>query len=94
MTTPRLFKIPPAAVFGISGTVFSRPRVIAFVLHRPFVSLGTPDANTIARPTYRYRVGRQRKEIRTLQRAGFGSAPPEALLQRMLANIDGLVAEP
>ena len=38
----------------------------------------------------RIQVGRQRKEILQLQRAGVGTASAEALLGRMLVRIDGL----
>jgi hypothetical protein len=41
----------------------------------------------------RVQVGRQRKEILQLQRAGVGTASAELLLQRMLAKIDDLCAE-
>ena len=41
----------------------------------------------------RLRVHRQRGEIRQLQRAGIPTASAEALLERMLTNIDGLCAE-
>lgn len=41
----------------------------------------------------RIQVGRQRKEILQLQRAGIPTASAEALLQRMLDKIDGLCAE-
>jgi hypothetical protein len=41
----------------------------------------------------RIQVGRQRKEILQLQRAGIHTAAAEALLERMLAEIDGLCAE-
>jgi hypothetical protein len=41
----------------------------------------------------RIQVGRQRKEILSLQRAGIPTASAELLLQRMLDNIDGLCAE-
>ena len=41
----------------------------------------------------RVQVGRQRKEILQLQRAGISTTSAEALLQRMLAKIDGLCAE-
>jgi hypothetical protein len=41
----------------------------------------------------RVQVGRQRKEILQLQRAGINSLPAEALLARMLAKIDLLCAE-
>jgi hypothetical protein len=37
----------------------------------------------------RVQVGRQRKEILQLQRAGIGTASAELLLQRMLAKIEG-----
>ena len=41
----------------------------------------------------RVQVGRQRKEILQLQRAGIPTASAELLLTRMLAKIDGLCAE-
>jgi hypothetical protein len=41
----------------------------------------------------RAQVGRQRKEILQLQRAGIPTGPAEALLQRMLDRIDGLCIE-
>ena len=41
----------------------------------------------------RGQVGRQRKEILQLQRAGIPTASAEALLQRMLDKIDGLCIE-
>jgi hypothetical protein len=41
----------------------------------------------------RTQVGRQRKEILQLQRAGIPTTSAEALLQRMLDKIDGLCAE-
>ena len=41
----------------------------------------------------RVQVSRQRKEILQLQKAGINSLPAEALLARMLANIDNLCAE-
>jgi hypothetical protein len=41
----------------------------------------------------RIQVHRQRGEIRQLQRAGIPTATAEALLDRMLNNIDGLCAE-
>ena len=41
----------------------------------------------------RLQVGRQRKEILLLQRAGIPTTSAEALLQRMLEKIDGLCAE-
>jgi hypothetical protein len=41
----------------------------------------------------RAQVGRQRKEILQLQRAGIPTGPAEALLQRMLDRIDGLCVE-
>ncbi|WP_244541958.1 hypothetical protein [Afipia sp. GAS231] len=40
----------------------------------------------------RVQVGRQRKEILQLQRAGIPTASADALLQRMLDKIDGLCA--
>ena len=41
----------------------------------------------------RAQVGRQRKEILQLQRAGVATAAAELLLGRMLAKIEGLCAE-
>jgi hypothetical protein len=41
----------------------------------------------------RVQVGRQRREILQLQRAGLGTASAELLLQRMLVKIDDLCAE-
>jgi hypothetical protein len=41
----------------------------------------------------RAQVHRQRGEIRQLQRAGISTASADALLERMLANIDGMCAE-
>jgi hypothetical protein len=41
----------------------------------------------------RVQVGRQRKDILQLQRAGISAASAELLLQRMLAKVDELCAE-
>jgi hypothetical protein len=41
----------------------------------------------------RVQVGRQRKEVLQLQRAGIGTASAEALLSRMQANIESLCAQ-
>jgi hypothetical protein len=41
----------------------------------------------------RVQVGRQRKEILQLQRAGIPTASGELLLQRMLAKVETLCAE-
>jgi hypothetical protein len=41
----------------------------------------------------RAQVGRQRKEILQLQRAGISTASAEALLDRMLAKIDTVCVE-
>ena len=41
----------------------------------------------------RAQLGRRRKEILQLQRAGIPTGPAEALLQRMLDRIDGLCLE-
>jgi hypothetical protein len=41
----------------------------------------------------RTQVGRQRKEILQLQRAGIPTTSAEAMLQRMLDKIDSLCAE-
>ncbi len=43
--------------------------------------------------TMRVQVGKQRKEILQLQRAGISTAAADALLQRMLDKIDTLCAE-
>jgi hypothetical protein len=42
----------------------------------------------------RVQVGRQRREILQLQKAGIPTTAAEALLQRMLDKIDALCAEP
>jgi len=41
----------------------------------------------------RIQVGRQRREILQLQRAGIPTASADALLQRMLDKVDGLCSE-
>ena len=41
----------------------------------------------------RVQVGRQRKEILTLQRHGVDTASAQLLLQRMQAKVEGLVVE-
>jgi hypothetical protein len=41
----------------------------------------------------RTQVGRQRREIRQLQKAGISTVSADALLERMLNNIDTLCAE-
>ncbi|MGY4629081.1 hypothetical protein [Bradyrhizobium sp. USDA 4486] len=41
----------------------------------------------------RAQIGRQRKEILQLQRAGIGTASAEALLSRMQAKVDELCAQ-
>lgn len=41
----------------------------------------------------RIQVGRQRRDIRDLQRAGIPTAAADALLQRMLDRIDALCIE-
>jgi hypothetical protein len=54
-----------------------------------------PDINHIRAEIERMRmqIHRQRGEIRQLQRAGIPTTSAEALLERMLNNIDGLCAE-
>ncbi|MGY4295148.1 hypothetical protein ACVWXN_003243 [Bradyrhizobium sp. i1.4.4] len=54
-----------------------------------------PDINYIRGEIERMRaqVGRQRKEILQLQRAGIGTASAEALLSRMEAKIQDLCAQ-
>jgi hypothetical protein len=41
----------------------------------------------------RVQIGRQRKDILTLQRDGVDTASAQMLLQRMEAKVEGLVAE-
>jgi hypothetical protein len=41
----------------------------------------------------RVQVHRQRGEIRQLERSGISTVSAEALLERMLANIDGMCVE-
>lgn len=41
----------------------------------------------------RVQIGRQRKEILQLQRAGIGTASAEALLSRMQAKVDDLCVQ-
>lgn len=54
-----------------------------------------PDLEFIRGEIERYRaaVGRQRREILQLQRAGIPTASAETLLQRMLDRIEALCAE-
>jgi hypothetical protein len=54
-----------------------------------------PDLDFIRSEIERMRrqVGRQRKEILQLQRAGIATLAAEALLQRMLVKIEGLCSE-
>jgi hypothetical protein len=54
-----------------------------------------PDLDYIRAEIERMRdqVGRQRREMLQLQRAGIPTASAEALLQQMLEKIDGLCAE-
>lgn len=54
-----------------------------------------PDIDFIRAEIERMRtqVGRQRKEILQLQRAGIATASAEALLQRMLEKIESLCAQ-
>jgi hypothetical protein len=60
-----------------------------------FAERNHPDNEYIRSEIERMRaqVHRQRGEIRQLQRAGISTASAEALLDRMLNNIDGLCAE-
>jgi hypothetical protein len=57
--------------------------------------LNMPDLNFIRAEIERRRaqVGRQRREILALQKAGIATASAEALLVRMLDRIDELCAE-
>ena len=54
-----------------------------------------PDLDYLRREIERMRIqmGRQRKEILQLQRAGIGMASAEALLSRMEAKVESLCAE-
>jgi len=54
-----------------------------------------PDLDTVRREIERMRIqmGRQRKEILQLQRAGLGTASAEALLSRMEAKVEALCAQ-
>ncbi|MCA6112834.1 hypothetical protein [Bradyrhizobium cenepequi] len=54
-----------------------------------------PDLDFVRREIeyMRVQIGRQRKDILKLQRAGISTASAEILLQRMLAKIEGLCAE-
>jgi aspartyl/asparaginyl beta-hydroxylase (cupin superfamily) len=61
-------------------------------MRSPIPEAAIPDIDSILAEIERYRsqVGRQRKEILQLQRAGISTAATETLLQRMLAKIDTL----
>jgi hypothetical protein len=54
-----------------------------------------PDLNLLGREIehMRAQLGRHRKDLLTLQRAGAGTATAEALLARMQARIDNLCAQ-
>ena len=54
-----------------------------------------PDLDLVRREIERMRIqmGRQRKEILQLQRAGIGTASAEALLSRMEAKVETLCAQ-
>lgn len=54
-----------------------------------------PDLDFLRREIERMRIqmGRQRKEILQLQRAGIGTALAQALLSRMEAKVESLCAE-
>lgn len=54
-----------------------------------------PDLDHVRREIERMRIqmGRQRKEILQLQRAGVGTASAEALLSRMEAKVESLCAQ-
>ncbi|MBR0990183.1 hypothetical protein JQ580_05575 [Bradyrhizobium japonicum] len=54
-----------------------------------------PDLDYVRREIERMRIqmGRQRREILQLQRAGIGTASAEALLSRMEAKVEGLCAQ-
>ena len=54
-----------------------------------------PDLDYVRREIERMRIqiGRQRKEILQLQRAGIGTASAEALLSRMQAAVESLCAQ-
>jgi hypothetical protein len=63
--------------------------------HFPIAALNMPDLNYLRQEIERVRtqVGRQRREILQLQRAGVSTASAETLLGRMLAKIDTLCAQ-
>ena len=54
-----------------------------------------PDLDFLRREIERMRIqmGRQRREILQLQRAGIGTASAQALLSRMEAKVESLCAE-
>jgi hypothetical protein len=52
-----------------------------------------PRSRPFRNRAYAVQVGRQRKEILQLQRAGISTASAELLLGRMLARIEGLCDE-
>jgi hypothetical protein len=67
----------------------------AYFAGRFFETEPMPDLTFIRSEIERMRVqvSRQRKEILQLQKAGINSLPAEALLARMLTNIDNMCAE-
>lgn len=54
-----------------------------------------PDLDFVRREIehMRVQIGRQRKEILQLQRAGIPTTAAEALLERMLTKVDGLAEQ-
>src|SRR5262245_35333570 len=66
-----------------------------FVLLGEILGLDMPTLEFIRSEIERMRtqIGRQRKEILQLQRAGIGTASAEALLSRMQAKVDDLCAQ-
>lgn len=63
--------------------------------HIQIAGLNMPDLDAVRLEIERMRIqmGRQRKEILQLQRAGLGTASAEALLSRMEAKVESLCAQ-
>jgi hypothetical protein len=81
--------------FGFSNGRADRSRLFSGRSRRPWPNGNAMRLDFICREIERMRtqVQRQRGEIRQLQRAGITTAAAEALLERMLNNIDELCAE-
>lgn len=80
-----------------AGLGYLTPRsLIVLIRHyRDFWAEQMPDLDLIRAEIehMRVQIGRQRKEMLQLQRAGIPTASAEALLERMLAKVDGLVEQ-